>query len=132
MVKHFISLYATEIRTTFDLTHGQWGSIYSMGTLLSATAMLILGGVDKFEIKTITIIIYMLLALLCLGMAINISIWFLPIIIFGLRFCGQGMLFHLPAVAIGRWFGKNKGKATSISVIGFSIGEAIFLLFSLL
>ena len=54
----FISLYATEIRTTFDLTHGQWGSIYSMGTLLSATTMLILGGVvDKFEIKTITIII---------------------------------------------------------------------------
>ena len=118
----FISLYATEIRTTFNLTHGQWGSIYSMGTLLSATAMLILGGVvDKFEIKTITIIIYMLLALLCLGMAINVSIWLLPIIIFGLRFCGQGMLFHLPAVAIGRWFGKNKGKATSISVIGFCL-----------
>ena len=47
-------------------------------------------------------------------------------IIFGLRFLVQGMLFHLPSVAIGRWFGQNKGKATSISVLGFSFGEAIF------
>ncbi len=123
----FISLYATEIRTTFNLSHGQWGSIYAAGTLLSASAMLAFGGiVDKFQIKNVTIYIYVLLGFLCLCMTFNNSIWFLPIIIFGLRFCGQGMLFHLPAVAIGRWFGKNKGKATSISVIGFSIGEATF------
>ena len=123
----FISLYATEIRTTFNLSHGDWGSIYAAGTLLSASAMLFLGGlVDKFELKNITIYIYILLSILCLCMTFNYSIWFLPVIIFGLRFCGQGMLFHLPAVAIGRWFGKNKGKATSISVIGFSIGEATF------
>ena len=123
----FISLYATEIRTTFNLSHGQWGSIYATGTLLSASAMLLFGGVvDKFQLKKVTIYVYILLGTLCLCMTFNHSIWFLPIIIFGLRFCGQGMLFHLPAVAIGRWFGKNKGKATSISVIGFSIGEATF------
>ncbi len=123
----FISLYATEIRTTFNLSHGEWGSIYSVGTLLSASTMLFLGGlVDKFQLKKITIYVYIFLSILCLCMTFNYSIWFLPIIIFGLRFCGQGMLFHIPAVAIGRWFGKNKGKATSISVIGFSIGEATF------
>ena len=65
-------------------------------------------------------------SLLCFAMIFNSSIWLLAILIFGLRFCGQGMLFHLPSVAIGRWFGKNKGKATSISVLGFSFGEAIF------
>ena len=123
----FISLYATEIRTTFNLTHGQWGSIYAAGTLLSASAMLIFGGVvDKFQLKKVAIFVYVLLGILCICMIFNHSIWLLPIIIFGLRFCGQGMLFHLPAVAIGRWFGRNKGKATSISVIGFSIGEATF------
>ena len=48
----FISLYATEIRTTFNLTHGQWGSIYAAGTLLSASAMLVFGGVvDKFQLR---------------------------------------------------------------------------------
>ena len=59
-------------------------------------------------------------------MVFNSSLWILIGIIFGLRFFGQGMLFHLPSVAIGRWFGQNKGKATSISVLGFSFGEAIF------
>ncbi len=123
----FISLYASEIRSTFSLTHGDWGGIYATGTLLSALLMLILGGlVDKFSLKKITIYVYILFSLLCVGMILNYSVWLLPVIIFGLRFCGQGMLFHLPSVAIGRWFGRNKGKATSISVIGFSIGEAMF------
>jgi len=123
----FISLYASEIRGTFNLSHGEWGSIYALGTLLSALAMLLFGGiVDKIHLKKITIYIYALLSILCLLMTFNYSVWLLPVIIFGLRFCGQGMLFHIPAVAIGRWFGKNKGKATSISVIGFSIGEATF------
>ncbi len=123
----FISLYASEIRSVFNLSHGEWGSIYALGTLLSALAMLLLGGiVDKIHLKKITIYIFALLSILCIFMTFNYSIWLLPVIIFGLRFCGQGMLFHIPAVAIGRWFGKNKGKATSISVIGFSIGEATF------
>ena len=120
----FISLYASEIRSAFNLSHGEWGSIYALGTLLSALAMLLLGGiVDKIHLKKITIYIFALLSILCIFMTFNYSIWLLPVIIFGLRFCGQGMLFHIPAVAIGRWFGKNKGKATSISVIGFSINR---------
>ncbi len=123
----FISLYATEIRFTFRLTHGEWGMIYASGTLLSALLMLFLGSiVDKVQLKNVITIIFFILALLCLAMYLNDSIYLLILIIFGLRFCGQGMLFHIPAVAIGRWFGRNKGKATSISVIGFSIGEAFF------
>ncbi len=123
----FISLYANEIRFSFDLSHGQWGSIYAVGTLSSALLMLVLGGlVDKFDLKKIMLFVFIGFSLLCFAMIFNSSIWLLAILIFGLRFCGQGMLFHLPSVAIGRWFGKNKGKATSISVLGFSFGEAIF------
>ena len=48
----FISLYASEIRGTFNLSHGEWGSIYALGTLLSAFAMLLFGGiVDKIHLK---------------------------------------------------------------------------------
>ena len=123
----FISLYANEIRFSFDLSHGQWGSIYAVGTLSSAFLMLILGGlVDKFDFKKILLCVFIILSILCFAMIFNTSMWMLVLIIFGLRFCGQGMLFHLPSVAIGRWFGENKGKATSISVLGFSLGEAIF------
>ena len=37
---YFISLFAGEIQNTFDLTHGGWASIYLMGTLASAVAMI--------------------------------------------------------------------------------------------
>ena len=55
----FISLYANEIRFSFDLSHGQWGSIYAVGTLSSAFLMLILGGlVDKFDFKNLIMCVY--------------------------------------------------------------------------
>ena len=123
----FISLFAGEIRQTFDLSHGDWGFIYSGGTLASAIAMLIFGGyIDKYKITLNIKIVIISLSLLCLSMTFVSIIWLLPFIIFGLRFFGQGMLIHIPAVAIGKWYGKNKGKALSISIMGFSIGEAIF------
>ena len=123
----FISLFAGEIRSAFSLTHGDWGLIYSGGTLTSAIAMLCFGGlVDRYKITLNIKIVVVALSFLCLSMTFVNTIWILPFIIFGLRFFGQGMLIHIPAVAIGKWYGKNKGKALSISVMGFSLGEAIF------
>jgi|TARA_B110000444_G_scaffold257112_1_gene294912 MFS family permease len=123
----FISLFAGEIREAFDLSHGDWGFIYSGGTLASAVAMLFFGGfVDKYKITLNIKVVIISLSLVCLAMTFVEIVWCLPLIIFGLRFFGQGMLIHIPAVAIGKWYGKNKGKALSLSIMGFSIGEAIF------
>ena len=121
----FISLFAGEIREAFNLSHGDWGFIYSGGTLASAIAMLCFGGyVDKYKISLNIKIVVISLSLICLAMTFVKQVWILPFIIFGLRFFGQGMLIHIPAVAIGKWYGKNKGKALSLSIMGFSIGEA--------
>ena len=123
----FISLFAGEIRQAFNLSHGEWGFIYSGGTLASAIAMLCFGGyVDKYKITLNIKIVIISLSLVCFTMTFVSLVWLLPLIIFGLRFFGQGMLIHIPAVAIGKWYGKNKGKALSLSIMGFSIGEAIF------
>ena len=55
----FISLYANEIRSFFQLSHGDWGSIYALGTLASAFMMLVLGGlVDKYEFKKLLILVF--------------------------------------------------------------------------
>ena len=122
----FISLFAGEIREAFNLSHGDWGFIYSGGTLASAIAMLCFGGyIDKYKISLNIKIVVISLSLICLSMTFINQVWILPFIIFGLRFFGQGMLIHIPAVAIGKWYGKNKGKALSLSIMGFSIGEAI-------
>jgi hypothetical protein len=36
---YFISIFADEIRATFNLSHGDWGAIYGFGTFASAIAM---------------------------------------------------------------------------------------------
>jgi len=53
----------------------------------------------------------------------------LPVVIFFLRLTGQGMSTHIATVAMSRWFVNNRGKALSISNLGFSFGEALIPLF---
>ena len=46
-------------------------------------------------------------------------------VVFGLRFCGQGMMSHLALTAMGRWFRGNRGRAVAIASLGFSLGEGL-------
>ena len=51
----FISLYSGEIRAAFELTHGQWGLIYSCATLSSAILILFVGGyADRISAKRLS------------------------------------------------------------------------------
>ena len=122
----FISLFALEIRNEFSMSHTLWGSIYAAGTLSSAALMLLIGGLaDKYPARIMALLTMAVFSLFCICMASVPKIWLLPIIIFGLRFCGQGMLGHLAMVFAGRWFAKNRGKTIAIASLGLSISEAI-------
>ncbi|KRS11214.1 MFS transporter [Roseovarius atlanticus] len=122
----FISLFAGEIRAAFDLSHGQWGGIYTLGTTASALVMVWAGGLtDFFRVRTLAPIILILLAFACLSMAFNPVWWGLIAVIFALRFTGQGMTSHLAVVAMSRWFIATRGKALSIATLGFALGEAL-------
>ena len=57
-------------------------------------------------------------------MAANAWAALLPLVIFGLRFTGQGMASHIAVTSMSRWFTANRGKALSIATLGFSVGEA--------
>jgi len=59
-------------------------------------------------------------------MALNPWVALLPVVIFCLRFTGQGMSTHIAAVAMSRWFVANRGKALSVASLGFSVGEACY------
>ena len=122
----FISLYSGEIRATFELTHGQWGLIYSCATLSSAILILFVGGyADRIKAKDLSTIIILGLIIFIFLMATNSSVWGLALIILGLRFFGQGMLGHISMVFCGKWFFKNKGKAVAVANSGYTLAEAI-------
>ncbi len=121
----FISIFAGEIRAEFGLGHGHWGGIYSLGTAISAVVMIWAGGLtDLFRVRVLGPMVLVGLALACVAMALNHTVWLLPVIIFSLRLFGQGMCSHLAVVAMARWFQATRGRALSIATLGFAVGEA--------
>lgn len=122
----FISVFAGEIRAAFGLSHGQWGGIYTLGTAASAAVMIWAGGLtDFFRVRALAPVILVMLMLACLAMALNPVWWLLPLVIFALRFTGQGMTSHIAVVAMSRWFIATRGKALSVATLGFAAGEAL-------
>lgn len=122
----FISIFAAQIQADFDLSHGSWGAIYSLGTTASAAVMIWAGGLtDRWRARSLGVVVLALLAASCLAMAINPYAAVLPAVIFALRLTGQGMTSHIAIVAMSRWFVATRGKALAVATLGFSIGEAV-------
>ena len=51
---YFIALFGAEIRQTFDLSHGDFGGIYMIGTLTSAATLVWVGRVvDHYSVSAV-------------------------------------------------------------------------------
>jgi MFS family permease len=123
---YFISLFAGEIKGTFALSDGQWGGIYTIGTTLSAITMVWAGVLtDRFRVRRLSFWVMIALAAACLAMAAVPNWIALVFVIYALRLTGQGMMSQLGAVAMVRWFEATRGKALSLSSMGFAAGQAI-------
>jgi MFS family permease len=121
----FISIFGGEIREAYGLSNGDWGLIYMVGTGASALVMVFAGGLaDRFRVRTLGILVVWLLASACLFMAFSSIAALLPLVIFCLRFTGQGMTTHVATVAMARWFVATRGRALAIAAFGFMLGEA--------
>ncbi|WP_417839675.1 MFS transporter [Tritonibacter scottomollicae] len=122
----FVSVFAGQIQTEFDLSHAGWGGLYMVGTTASALLMVAAGGLsDIMRVRHLGAFVLCGLSAACLLMALNHSYWVLPLSIFALRFFGQGMSTHLAVVAMARWFVAARGRALSIAALGVALGQAL-------
>ncbi len=122
----FISLFAGHIMQAYQLSHGEWSTIYLVGTLSSAVLLLQAGRLaDVLTVRLLAALIITLYATVALGMAHNDSVWVLVLLIFGLRFCGQGMMGHIAVTAMARWFDSHRGRAVAFAGLGYALGEAL-------
>lgn len=122
-----ISIYVPEIIREFHLTEGSFGAIYAGCTVAASIIMLTVGHtVDHKPAKKVTAYTVSGLALSAILLGFSFNIFFLFIALMGLRLMGQGLLSHISMTIISKYFDKNRGKALSISSLGYSIGEAIF------
>lgn len=121
----FISLFSGEIRATFALTDGEFGSLYSAGTLASAAVLLGAGRlIDRMPLQVFAAGVLVLLAAVCLLMGLAGNAYLLVLALFGLRFFGQGLASHSAIVAMGRYFEAARGRAVSFATLGHTLGEA--------
>ncbi len=121
----FIAIFGGEIRTEFGLSNGDWGMVYMIGTGASALVMVFAGGLaDRFRVRTLGISVVFLLGIACLTMAFNTVAGLLVLVIFALRFTGQGMTSHVAVVAMARWFVATRGRALAVAAMGFMLAEA--------
>lgn len=121
----FISIFGAEIRAQYGLSNGDWGVIYMIGTGASAAVMVFAGGLaDRFRVRRLGITVVLMLGLSCILMALNPIAALLPLVIFCLRFFGQGMTGHVATVAMARWFIATRGRALAVAAMGFMAGEA--------
>lgn len=121
----FIAIFADGWRAEFDLTHGEFGTIYMVATLASAACLIQLGRLaDIASPRHLAVGITLGLALICAGLAF-VNSWFMLVpAIFGLRLFGQGLMSHLSQTAMARWFNNTRGRALAIASFGHPTGEA--------
>ena len=120
----FIGLFNSNIRTDLNISHGQFGSIYALATLLSSFTLIWIGKkIDDFKLINFSLFVIFLLFFSSIFFSFVNSIFFLFIGIFLLRLSGQGLMSHTATSSISRFFSLNRGKALSVTWLGLSVAE---------
>lgn len=121
-----ISLFVPLFLTTFSLTNTQFGAIYSIATLVSASLLPWLGQwIDRMPLRLYSLAVAGGLFAASLIMMISWSVAALFVGILFLRVAGQGLSGHTAETAMARFYNGERGKALGISSLGYPFGEAV-------
>jgi len=122
----FIGLFNSDIRADLNISHGQFGSIYALATLLSSFTLILVGKkIDDFKLIKFSFFVIFLLFLSSIFFSFVINVYLLLLGIFLLRLSGQGLMSHTATTSISRYFNLNRGKALSATWLGLSAAEFI-------
>lgn len=124
---HFLALFSLAIFQYYQINNTTFGTLYAIATLLSAIVLPFAGPwIDSVDVRKY-----------CLGITVGlfVGLWLLFLTpktaglffaLFLLRLCGQGLCTHVNGVSTARYFGKDRGKALSLTNIGFPLAEGLF------
>ncbi len=123
----FISLFVPTWEVEFSLGSGMFGSIYSLATLCSAAVLPMVGRlIDTCDLRRFSLGVAAALAAGCAGLSVAVQAWQLLVLLFVLRLSGQGLCGHIAKTTMARRFESDRGKALSMSALGYPVGEALF------
>jgi MFS family permease len=120
----FIGIFNPFIRQDLNLSHSEFGLIYSLATLLSSFSLIWIGKkIDDFKIIYFSIFVCLFLAFATFFLTLVTNIILLFFAIYFLRLSGQGLMTHTASTSMAKFFDLNRGKALSISWLGLTLGE---------
>ena len=125
-----ISLYVPHILADLGLSNTAFGTLYAIATIGSSVLLMNFGG--RIDHRPLPSYIYRTVALLAaasIGLGFVRHYLFLPVALLGLRFAGQGLMTHISQTVLARYFHDDRGKALSLSSLGFAVGEMVFPVF---
>lgn len=121
-----ISMFVPQFLETFALNTAQFGTLYAAATLTSAASLPWFGRLlDRAPLRPFCLTVGLGLALACLGLALapNAAVLFLALL--GLRLTGQGLLCLTASTTMARVFASRRGRALSLSGLGYPLGEGL-------
>ena len=122
----FIGLFNSDIRIDLNISHGQFGTIYALATLISSFTLIWIGKkIDDIKLIYFSLFVILLLFFSSIFFSFVNSIYLLFFGIFFLRLSGQGLMSHTATTGISRFFDKSRGKALSVTWLGLSTAEFI-------
>ncbi len=122
----FLGIFNPLIREDLNLSHSEFGGIYSIATLVSSLTIIWLGKkIDDFKLRNFALFVCLSLFFSSVFMSQLSNYLHLIFAIFFLRLFGQGLMSHTSSTAMAKIFSKNRGKALAISWLGLSLGEGI-------
>ena len=122
----FISLFVPFYLVAFELSNASFGTLYSVATLTGALILPYLGQwIDRISLSKYSLAVStgLFTAAVLMSMSWHISIFFVSLIL--VRLTGQGLSSHTAQATMARVYGNERGKALSVSALGFPLGEAI-------
>ena len=120
----FIALFNDDIKNFYSLTDGEFGLVYALSTTLSSLILINFAKlIDFIDLRIYSFLVTIGLLIPCLLIYyLPSNVIYLFIIIFALRFFGQGAMTHAGITSMTRYFGKDRGKAISIGNLGGMLG----------
>ena len=121
-----VSLFVPSFIASFVLSEGGFGLLYSGATLGSAFLLPWIGRrMDRDHLHHFTLGVVGLLAGSAFLMASAWHVSVLAVALLGVRLGGQGLSSHTALTAMARYFEAGRGRALSISSLGFPLGESV-------
>ena len=122
----FIAQFNTALRQTFSLSNGEFGLLYTIATLASSLLLIWAGALaDRIAPRTLALVCLGGLAAVSAAMGFVGNVVLVGVLLFGLRFFGQGMMVHIAMTMMSRWFNRFRGRALAFAQFGFPTAESV-------